>query len=571
MTDRKNAPSLTRSLLLSISLAQSCIVLPALAVETFDLANAARLACWASQGSNSASACRSYGNDSQSTVFVHHVATILQSEQEGPRQVKRRGWCPIGDPVVQSCNEVEFAYMPEGCPGAQVGSQCNSPKDEQAGPPPCESEGGNPINLLTGNKVQIEQDFTTAGLFPLMHERSYNSTAGVWTVFPTLTITEESEQVPATEVPFCSKTIDSETNLITFNGCFYGNAPMSNNNIMLSFKRPNGRVIRATFTTDGNGLPLNPTQPSIGIEAAEKIRGVLDASDNLLGWEITLSDDSVEFYDTTGALQLRTHRNGIAHTYSYDSNSVLQTITDDFGNSLTYTFDTNGQVSTMTDPDGHLFRYGYDSQDRLISVAYPDNTPGNTSDNPTRLFHYENATYPTALTGITDERGIRFATWSYDSAGRAQSSVHSGGVEDFQIDFSNLNDPLDPRVTTTNALGKTATYHLDNPAGIPRVRHIEGHASTNCAASSRYQTFDSAGNVTSRTDSLGNVTEYEYNARNLETLRREAVGTAVERVVETEWHGWLRLPTKITQPDRVIEMTYDDDGNVLSRIESALP
>ena len=36
-------------------------------------------------------------------------------------------------------------------------------------------------------------------------------------------------------------------------------------------------------------------------------------------------------------------------------------------------------------------------------------------------------TFPNLLTGIIDENGVRFATWTYDSLARATSSQHAGG------------------------------------------------------------------------------------------------------------------------------------------------
>ena len=78
-----------------------------------------------------------------------------------------------------------------------------------------------------------------------------------------------------------------------------------------------------------------------------------------------------------------------------------------------------------------MYKYSYDSYHRLVRVEYPDGT--------TRQYHYENADFYYALTGITDENGVRYATFAYDSQGRAISTEHadvgSGAQEKFQIDY----------------------------------------------------------------------------------------------------------------------------------------
>jgi YD repeat-containing protein len=75
----------------------------------------------------------------------------------------------------------------------------------------------------------------------------------------------------------------------------------------------------------------------------------------------------------------------------------------------------------MTVPDGGSFIYGYDGHDSLTSVTHPDGT--------TRRYLYQNTTCPDLLAGILDESGNLFASWTYDSQGRATSSQHAGGAD----------------------------------------------------------------------------------------------------------------------------------------------
>ena len=83
----------------------------------------------------------------------------------------------------------------------------------------------------------------------------------------------------------------------------------------------------------------------------------------------------------------------------------IATVTDHLGNTVSYTYDAANNLATVTYPGGGSKTYLYNEQ------AYTANT-----------------NLPNAMTGITDENGTRFATYQYDSQGRAVSTEHAGGV-----------------------------------------------------------------------------------------------------------------------------------------------
>lgn len=81
----------------------------------------------------------------------------------------------------------------------------------------------------------------------------------------------------------------------------------------------------------------------------------------------------------------------------------------------------------MTDPAGGLYTYRYDANNNLTQATYPDGS--------SKTYHYENPSFPHHLTGISDENGTRFATYAYDSQGRAISTEHAGGQERFEFGY----------------------------------------------------------------------------------------------------------------------------------------
>ena len=97
----------------------------------------------------------------------------------------------------------------------------------------------------------------------------------------------------------------------------------------------------------------------------------------------------------------------------------------------------NGQLVSLTDAAGGQTLYQYNDEGELISLTHPDGS--------SRHYHYEDTTHTALLTGITDERGVRFATWQYDETGKANHSEHANGVEQASIAYG-----LDGALTVTS-------------------------------------------------------------------------------------------------------------------------
>src|SRR5262249_2031617 len=165
------------------------------------------------------------------------------------------------------------------------------------------------------------------------------------------------------------------------------------------------------------------------------------------GWKFTTSDgDLVETYDSAGKLISITNRAGLVQRLDYYTSGpaagLLQTVTDPFGKTLTFTYDSQRRIQSMTDPAGNSFSYAYDPSlelNRLFSITYPGVSP-----NPVRTYHYgeleftSNVVYSEALTGITDENGDRFATFTYSNEFRAISSKNGngGGVNQVTLTYN---------------------------------------------------------------------------------------------------------------------------------------
>ncbi|MBX3664871.1 MAG: RHS repeat protein [Burkholderiales bacterium] len=386
----------------------------------------------------------------------------------------------------------------------------------------CDTCVGNPINNAIGNKFQNETDYIGQGLFPLQFSRFYNSD-------PTQLATSFS---PAT----------------------------SSNRIGILWRNHYDRFIKLNSTTasvyrsDGKVLVFNKTGSVWAADAdiTDRLEQLLDTGGNPVGWRYTVSSgDLAEIYDIDGKLASITSREGLTQALTYDGIARLTTVTDSFGRTLTFTYDGANRISTMTDPQGGGYQYAYDIRGNLTSVTYPDAK--------IRIYHYEHS-LPHLLTGITDENNVRFATWTYNSAGFATSSTYAGGVGQTSISYANGS-------AVTDALGTTRTYNFSYVLDIAKNSDLTQPAASGSGTVADGRTFDANGNVSSRLDWNGNRTNYTYDlARNLETARTEGLTsggspTAATRTVSTQWHPTFRLPAVVAEPLRKTTYVYNGDGS----------
>jgi YD repeat-containing protein len=298
-------------------------------------------------------------------------------------------------------------------------------------------------------------------------------------------------------------------------------------------------------------------------DVKDQLTRLLDGQGNPAGWKyFNFSKNEEEEYDVTGGLIKITDQNGQHQTLIYSDSStptsiaaapgLLIKVTNNFGRELNFTYNSNGNIITMMDADGGAYSYGYDYNHRLISITWPDAA--------VRQYHYENtqSNCINALTGITDERGIRFATYAYDSQCRATSTQHADGVNSHTVTYgSNTATVQDP-------LGISRTYNFTTVLGVTKNTSISQPCATCGGSAAQARTYDANGNVSQKTDFNGNITQYQYNSRNLETSRTEAYGTASARTITTAWHSTLTLPALITEPGRTTAFTYDSSGNKLT-------
>lgn len=444
--------------------------------------------------------------------------------------------CPIGFTKRTNNGQAECTREQEEvtCPTTQADSCANG--DAAIGRPA--REVGNPISIGLGSKRQTETDYIAAGNSALRFVRSYHSNAGF--------------NVPGyPEGQTSSMGGYWRTN---FDRYIYPLTP--NTHAMAAVIRPGGYLKH--FDNSGSEL-ASPTQ------TRERLEKLMDAGGVIAGWRYYNAADEVELYDNSGRLQSITNRRGHTQTLTYSDASTLRSIAavpgllikvqDDFGRRLDFAYDASNRLASMTNPAGESHRYEYDGLGNLQYVTLP--TEAGTTRR--RQYHYENVTYKRALTGITDENGLRYARCSYDSLGRAISSEHADGTGRNTLSFGSNS------TSVTNPLGAVTTHSFSSHNGVRRNTSISKSCEGCNGNVTSSTTYDTNGFISSRTDFSGNVIHYTHDARGLETSRTEAAGTALARTITTTWHPTFRLPIEINEPGRRTAYTYDNNGNRLSQ------
>lgn len=310
-----------------------------------------------------------------------------------------------------------------------------------------------------------------------------------------------------------------------------------------------------------------------------------------IGWLYTVDSTGVdETYNAAGQLLQIENRAGLAQTLTYNDLNQLTQVTNSLGQSLYFNYDVANHISQIINPAGASTSYGYDATGNLTSVTYPDgkaktyhygadaSEAANIASTPSAGVSYESS-----LTGITDENGTRIASYRYDTEGLADDEESAPDLN-LNINHHHLTYNMDVNdvssaTVVTDPQGTQRTYNFTTVLDVVKSTGQSQPAGSGCAASASAISYDSNGNVASRTDFAGHQTTYQYDlTRNLETSRTEGltatgVATTATRTITTTWHATWHLPLVITEYNgatatgTALKQTthvYDTKGNLTS-------
>jgi RHS repeat-associated protein len=349
---------------------------------------------------------------------------------------------------------------------------------------------GNPVSLASGNKFQREVDYpgtapTVAGERFLVFERHYNSEA----------------------------TVGQSSLGLNWRHSFDRSLVLSASGSVATLQRADGSVHH--FKSRGTAW------------AGERDEvGALTGS-AAAGWMFRAPSGELERYDGAGRLVSVAGPGNLAQRLHYDEDgdaTTLDRVEDPFGRALVFGYQTAGGTTRLvrvTLPDAGEIRFGHSAAGQLTEVRLP----GAAGEVLVRRYHYEQADLPRALTGITDERGVRYATYAYDAQGRAILTEHAGGAQRVRIEYLADGSVVERRQLDASGREQRRTHRFELRHGVRRLVGTEG-ACPSCGAQAREQVWNTSDRLASRTDFNGNRTLLAHDGFGRETCRIDGIPAA---------------------------------------------
>ena len=379
----------------------------------------------------------------------------------------------------------------------------------------------NPINIATGEKYLTMRDYEAQGASKLILERYYSS----------------AKQGGASMGAGWRTNFDKSLTLSGSESSGYFRAV---------FTRAEGDAVEFVQTEDGQGgaswKNIQSHRPEVLLRKGEL-------------WELHLSDNSVETYNTEGQLMSIRELGGYTQTLSYANHhgkQLLDRVEDTYSQVLTFRYDYKQRIKAVSANGQPVATYRYDLKNNLAKAIAVDGS--------FKAYHYDDNRFNHAITSITNHQSHKLHTMAYDAAGRAILSALGDDAERYDIVFEQGSDHM--LSTVTNSAGKNTVYTF-NDRNQPIK--IEGHATATCLAANQGYTYNESGLLQSKVDWNDAETRYEYNERGLETLRIEAAGTPEERRIATQWHADYRLPVRVEVPGLITFYEYDAEGLLIKR------
>ena len=154
-----------------------------------------------------------------------------------------------------------------------------------------------------------------------------------------------------------------------------------------------------------------------------------------------------------------------------------------------------------------------------------------TSPATSQTYLYSNSALPSALTGVVDENGNPYATWTYDAMGRGLTSLMGSGAMLTTVAY----DDKTGNRTVTNPLGQQEVFRFTTLQGLPKV----------------------TGNRPKRDRHHGRGEEaFDIRRQRLRGEPDDGLGTGNQTTYANNVHG---LPTTINEAAGSPRLTHDDD------------
>jgi len=231
------------------------------------------------------------------------------------------------------------------------------------------------------------------------------------------------------------------------------------------------------------------------------------------GFVLTQPGGATATFDASGQLVSSSDGYGQTTTYSYDGSGRLTTMSEPDGDVVSFAYGSDGLVASMSDAlSGDVVVYAYDAAGHLVNVEEGGETEDMTWNEGNSDPPAENT-----LASVSEPGGLSYE-FSYDSSGRLTAMRRGDGTALEQVAYNS-----DGSVSVTDGDGSTTTYYPDAAGESLRAVLPGGEVETaatdqlgevtssTIGTSTNSFTYDSAGELTSVVDPLGQSTSFSYD------------------------------------------------------------
>jgi RHS repeat-associated protein len=342
---------------------------------------------------------------------------------------------------------------------------------------------------------------------------------------------------------------------------------------LLGVSDPLGHSTR--FSYDATGTPTSLTdaagnETSFEYDSAGHVVRQVDAVGHATSF--TYDADGNQLTRTTTVTTPAGLRTLVTST-SYDADGRVTSMTDAEGNVTRTEYDAAGNRAAQVDALGRKTQFVYDERGKLIKTIYADNTPNDSSDNPTTQSEYDAAGHEIAR---IDELGRR-TEMKYNALGRLIETVYPDATP---------GDPLDnPRTRTEYDAARQVTAQIDERGHRTEFEYdLAGRQilARDALGNVTSTTYDSAGRTIGTVDALGHTTRtvYDDSNRPVRTVFTDGTGSdraydpqgrlisqtdQLGRTTHYEFDAMGRLTAVVDALSQREEYSYDEAGNLISQ------
>ena len=298
-------------------------------------------------------------------------------------------------------------------------------------------------------------------------------------------------------------------------------------------------------------------------DAANRLRETIfpdDTSGNDLDNPRTINE-----YDRAGRLSATVDERGNRTEYEYDRAGRRELIRTALNEETRFEYDARSKRTAMIDALNRRTEYVYDDVGRLVTTIFPDDTPGDNTDNLRMQVDYDRIgrkVAETDLAGLT----TRF---EYDPVGNLEAVIDA---LDQRTEYG--YDEQSNRITQTDAERRVTRWSYDNAGRVTSRTLPETQRET--------FTYDDASNRIGHIDFNGESHSFDYDEMNRQVVQTYADGVVVtmdytdtdrlETVTDDrgatsfDYDVRDRLTTITYPTGRSIDYGYDDTGNRTSLV-----